>query len=315
VSGAVLAMLALGAYIGLQDANQGSTLTPGAEQPVSQQGTTATVDEGGTVEGVHGGPGIEAPKNDFDGLMSAAEAAIQKRDWPVADAKGREALALAASYPAAQQRAQQVIDRATSESAYKLRYDALRDAATKKEYAKVKAELAAIDKKSTYHEDAQKEHDGARDSYLRALEVEAESLFDQGKCQAIRKLQTDANALWPESGCPAAARPARPARPAGDAAASAPASRRPSGRRRRARPAAGRTSPGPTNRSRSSWPRRRMQRSRASMAGPGGCASRRSRCSRASRVRSASAPLPRAAWETLVWPSVTTTSPRATNAE
>lgn len=154
----------------------------------------------GKVDGTHKDPDTQPPKADFDSLMAQAEAAIDKRDWPVADSRGREALALAASDQAAQQRAQQVIDRATSESAFKLRYDALRDAATKKDHAKVKAELAAIDKKSTYHAEAQEAHDRARQTYLDEVEAEAEGLFDQRKCPGIRKLQTEANALWPEAG-------------------------------------------------------------------------------------------------------------------
>jgi pSer/pThr/pTyr-binding forkhead associated (FHA) protein/tetratricopeptide (TPR) repeat protein len=151
------------------------------------------------VSGVQKDPVTQTPKSDFDGLMVQAEAALAKRDWQVATDKGREALALAPSDAAAQQRAQQVIDRATSESAFKLRHDALLDAVAKKEWAKVKAELAAIDKKSAYHPEAQAAHDKARDSYLAEREAEAEELFDQRKCPGIRKLQNDANALWPES--------------------------------------------------------------------------------------------------------------------
>jgi pSer/pThr/pTyr-binding forkhead associated (FHA) protein len=145
-------------------------------------------------------PVAQPPKRDFDGLMDEAEAALEKREWQVATDKGREALKLAASDQAAQQRAQQVIDRAASESGFKPRYEALLEAVSKKEWAKVKTELAAIDKKSTYYKEALAAHDSARDSYLRDLEAQAEELFDQRKCPPIRKLQNDANALWPESG-------------------------------------------------------------------------------------------------------------------
>jgi pSer/pThr/pTyr-binding forkhead associated (FHA) protein len=163
-------------------------------------GGTPEVPDPDKPSGTQTDPGPQTPKSDFDGLMKQAEAALDKREWQAAMDKGREALALAPSDPAAQQRAQQVIDRATSESGFKLRHDALVEAATKKEWTKVKTELAAIDKKSTYYEPAKAAHDGARDSYLRDLEAQAEELFDQRKCPPIRRLQNEANAMWPESG-------------------------------------------------------------------------------------------------------------------
>lgn len=153
-------------------------------------------------EGSQGGSSAPTPKNDFDGLMALAEGALAKRDWQQAEARGREAVALAASDPAGQQRAQQVIDRAAAESGFQLRYEALRDAAVKKDHAKVKAELAAIDKTSVYHADAQKAHDEARAAYVAEVEAEAEALLDQRKCPQIRRLQDKARAVWAEAAKP-----------------------------------------------------------------------------------------------------------------
>jgi tRNA A-37 threonylcarbamoyl transferase component Bud32 len=200
VSAAMVAMLSVGAFIGLRDAIQGSSVAPGPEQQVPEQLTAATGDGSGKVADTQADSVVQAPGKDFEGVMTEAQAALEKREWQVVESTGHEALALAASDPAAQQRAQQVIDRATAESAFKLRYDALLEAVAKKEWAQVKTELAAIDKKSAYHADAQAAHDSARDGYLREREAEAEELFDQRKCPAIRKLQKEADALWPDSG-------------------------------------------------------------------------------------------------------------------
>jgi pSer/pThr/pTyr-binding forkhead associated (FHA) protein len=154
----------------------------------------------GRVDGRPSDTAAPATGGDFDGLMAQAEAAIQARDWALAEAKGKEALAMAASDESAQQRAQQVIDRAGSEKDFKLRFDALREAASKADHAKVRVELAAIDKKSAYHGEAQQEHDRVRDAYITAVEAEAEALFDQRKCPIIRKLQQDATKQWAEAG-------------------------------------------------------------------------------------------------------------------
>lgn len=154
----------------------------------------------GRVDGRPGDTGAQATGGDFDGLMAQAEAAIQARDWALAELRGQEALAMVSSDESAQQRAQQVIDRAASEKDFKLRFDALREAATKEDHAKVRVELAAIDKKSTYRDEAQQEHDRVRDAYVSAVEAEAEALFDQRKCPIIRKLQQDASKQWPEAG-------------------------------------------------------------------------------------------------------------------
>jgi tRNA A-37 threonylcarbamoyl transferase component Bud32/tetratricopeptide (TPR) repeat protein len=177
VSAAVVAMVAVGAFIGLQDANRGPTVT---DTPAS--------------------PNVPGPGKDFDGAMREAWAALGKRDWQVAEGKGREALALAASDPVARQRAQQVIDRAARESGIQLRFDALREAVARKDYARLKAELAAIDKTSAYYTEAQAAHDSARDSYVRKMMAKAEELLEQRKCPAIRTLESEANALWPNAG-------------------------------------------------------------------------------------------------------------------
>jgi pSer/pThr/pTyr-binding forkhead associated (FHA) protein len=167
-------------------------------------GTPTGNGDNGAPEGQGGSgqtnPSAPAPKNDFDGLMGQAEAALAARDWALAEAKGREALGMVPADQAAQQRAQQVIDRAAGEKGFQERLAALREAAAKKDHAKVKAELAAIDKKSTFHAEAQQEHDRARDAYISEVEAEAEGLFDQRKCQLIRKLQQDASKQWPEAG-------------------------------------------------------------------------------------------------------------------
>jgi tRNA A-37 threonylcarbamoyl transferase component Bud32 len=198
VSAAVLGMLALGMYLGLRDANQGAPVPPGSEH-ASRQGTNGT-DAGGEVDGTQGGPVLQTAKSDFDDLMAQAEAAIEQRDWAVAAARAREALELPGDDQAAQQRAQQVIDRAAAESGFKLRYDSLLDAVAKKDYPKVKVELAAIDKKSAYHQEAQQAHDRARDAYSKEVLANAEALLEQRKCQHIRKLQADTSAVWPEAG-------------------------------------------------------------------------------------------------------------------
>jgi pSer/pThr/pTyr-binding forkhead associated (FHA) protein len=184
----LVVLVGVGVFALLSDGTQGGTnddKTPSndtAQGPQPDAGAAAT------------------PKTDFDGLMTQAEAALEKRDWSTADSKGREALALAGDDQAAKQRAQQVIDRAKTETAQKVHYDGLLEAIAAKNYAKVKEHFAAIDKKSAYHKDAQQAHDNARDAYIEEVLAQAEPLFDARKCPQIRKLQNDANAVWAEAG-------------------------------------------------------------------------------------------------------------------
>lgn len=140
-------------------------------------------------------------KTELEGLMAEAQQAMEARDWSVAGLKAREAQRVAGSDTAGQQAAQKVIDRASAEENFKTESESLRQAIERKDHAKLRQHMAAIDEQSVYHAEARAAHDKERDAYIARVAQEAEALLEDGrKCPQIRTLQREAATHWPEAG-------------------------------------------------------------------------------------------------------------------
>lgn len=137
-----------------------------------------------------------AGKSALDTLLAEAGAAIEQRDWSLADVKAREALKLEPSNAAAQK----IVEDAERENASKVRLAELRQAIEGKDYRKLEELFTGIDKSSVYYADASKARDDARDAYIGEVAAQAESLRGARKCAQLRQLQTEAAARWQEAG-------------------------------------------------------------------------------------------------------------------
>src|SRR5690606_39078894 len=96
-----------------------------------------------------------AGKSALDTLLAEAGAAIEQRDWSLADVKAREALKLEPSNAAAQK----IVEDAERENASKVRLAELRQAIEGKDYRKLEELFTGIDKSSVYYADASKARD------------------------------------------------------------------------------------------------------------------------------------------------------------